>query len=64
MPFKEILYGLSYKNLILYGAVIPSFDSDEKKDEDDRNGNGDEEVLWVDDPKNRQRAIEIIQQMV
>lgn len=64
MPFKEVLYDLSYQNLILYGAVIPSFDSGDKKDNGDGKSGNNEEILWVDDPNNRQRAIEMIQKMV
>ena len=62
MPFKDILYNLSYRNLVLYGAVIPSFDTDGNKNK--RKSGDDEETLWVDDPANRNKAIEIIQQMV
>ena len=64
MPFKEVLYDLSYQNLILYGAVIPSFDSSDKKESGDGKSGNNEEILWVDDPNNRQRAIEMIQKMV
>ena len=64
MPFKEVLYNLSYRNLILYGAVIPSFDSGNRKDSGGGKASDGEEILWVDDPKNRQRAIEMISKMV
>ena len=64
MPIKEVLYNLSYRNLILYGAVIPSFDSGNRKDSSDGKASDGEEILWVDDPKNRQRAIEMISKMV
>ena len=45
-----MLYDISYENLILYGATIPSFDND-KKDNNSNNGKNDE-VIRADDPAN------------
>ena len=37
---------MSYANIILYGATIPSFDSDK-----DKNKHRDEEVVNLDNPE-------------
>ena len=51
MPIDYVLYDMSYANMILYGAVLPSIDSedDEKKDKK-------EEVINADDPANREKV--------
>lgn len=61
-----MIYNISFQNLTLYGAVIPSFGTGKKDNAASGGGKkgDDEEILWVTDPKNRQRAIEIISQMV
>lgn len=41
---------MSYANIIMFSAVIPSFDSDNKK----------EETLNADDPKNRKEIERIL----
>lgn len=59
MPFKDILYNLSYANLILYGAVIPSFDDGEKK----QKGKDGKDVLYAQDPRNRDMYLQLINNM-
>ena len=60
-----MIYDISFQNLTLYGAVIPSFGTGRKDTGEGAGRKGDkEEILWVTDPQNRQRAIEIISQMV
>lgn len=47
---------MSYVNVIMYGAVLPSYHS--KKDGSkgiDRNGK-EQEIVKADDPKNRERV--------
>lgn len=56
MPFKDILYNLSYANLILYGAVIPSLDDGEKKQKG-------KDVLYAQDPRNRDMYLQLINNM-
>ena len=56
MPFRDILYNISYANLILYGAVIPSIDSDEK-------GRNRKNVLDAQDPENREMYLNLISNM-
>lgn len=60
MPFRDVLFNMSYNNVIMYGAVIPSF----RKGYEGKKKEQEEEVIKVDDPKNRQRVIELINQMV
>lgn len=48
MPFRKILYGMSYANFILYGSAIPEFGGTK-----DGNGAGQpEEVVDSSDPNN------------
>lgn len=56
MPFRDILYNISYANLILYGAVIPSIDSDGK-------GRNRKNVLDAQDPENREIYLNLISNM-
>lgn len=56
MPFRDILYNISYANLILYGAVIPSIDSDGK-------GRNRKNVLDAQDPENREMYLNLISNM-
>ena len=59
MPFKDILYNLSYANLILYGAVIPSLDDGEKK----QKGKDGKNVLYAQDARNRDMYLQLINNM-
>lgn len=43
---------MSYPNLILYNAVLPSYNT---KDESDGSGSG-QEVIKADDPRNKERV--------
>lgn len=56
MPFRDILYNISYANLILYGAVIPSIDSEGK-------GRNRKNVLDAQDPENREIYLNLISNM-
>lgn len=48
-----VLYELSYTNLIMLGAALPSYDTD--KDDESK-----EEVIDASDPANQERAREIL----
>ena len=48
--FEYALYRLSYENIIMYGAVIPSFNSGGKAGEDGKNDGRSEETLSADNP--------------
>jgi len=56
VPFRDILYNISYANLILYGAVIPSIDSDGK-------GRNRKNVLDAQAPENREIYLNLISNM-
>lgn len=43
---------MSYPNLILYNAVLPSYNT---KDKSDDSGSG-QEVIKADDPRNKERV--------
>ena len=51
-PLDYVLYDLSYANLILLGATLPSYDPDRKK----RTPQGDQEVVRADDPRNKDKV--------
>ena len=52
-----MLYNISYANLILYGAVIPSLDGDGK-------GKGKKSnVIDAQDPRNREMYLNLINNM-
>ena len=57
MPFRDVLYNISYANLILYGAVIPSLDGDGKDNKGKKN------VIDAQDPKNREMYLNLINNM-
>lgn len=50
VPFDYVIYDMSYANVILYGAVIPSFDSDRDKDGKPKKN---EKVIDATDPANK-----------
>ena len=49
--FDYVLYDMSYENLVLYGATIPSIDTD-KKDNKNNDKSDKNEVIRADDPAN------------
>ena len=57
LTMEYVLYDMSYTNLIMYGAVIPSHKRE--KGEKDRD---EQDVVNVDDPRNRERVKEIFNQ--
>lgn len=53
LPIEYVLYELSYSNMILYSAVIPSYKSKWK----DGDGNKKEqEEIKADDPANKDKV--------
>lgn len=61
VPFDYVLYDLSYANLVLYGAVIPSYDSDDSKKDGKRFSSN--EVIDSRDPRNKERLYELFSNM-
>lgn len=51
---EYVLYDLSYANMIMYSAVIPSYKSRKDKKADE------EEVIDANDPKNRERIDQLL----
>jgi hypothetical protein len=45
-----VLYELSYVNMIMYSSVLPSYDSNK-----DKKSNTSQEVIKADDPANRDK---------
>lgn len=54
LPIDYVLYDMSYANVLLYGAVLPSFDN--VKTETQKS----EEVIKADDPANRDKVRNIL----
>ena len=48
---EYVLYDLSYANLILLGATLPSYDSEKHKA-----SHKNEEVIKADDPRNKEKV--------
>lgn len=57
LPIDYVLYDMSYVNMIMFGAVIPNYNSQKKG-----KGEKEQEIIKVDDPKNRERVKEIFDQ--
>ena len=54
---EYVLYDMSYANMIMYGAVLPSYKSSKK----DATGKaGDNEEINADDPRNRDKVRRIL----
>lgn len=52
MPVDYVMYDLSWANMILYGATLPSLNSGKDKPK----GGGKQEIIKADDPKNRDKV--------
>lgn len=48
-----VLYDLSYANLILLGATLPSYNSEKNKSD---RAKSNEEVINADDPNNKEKV--------
>ena len=60
LPIDYVLYDMSYVNLIMYGAVLPSYNSQTEKKDDDKK----QEEIKADDPAMKERARQIIDSLV
>ena len=61
LPFDYVLYEMSYANMVMYGAVLPSYKSPKGKGKW-KNGKGGGKAIKVDDPANRARVKKIMEQ--
>lgn len=50
IPVEYVLYDISYANIIMMGATLPSYNS--KRDKNKHN----QEVIMADDPRNKDRV--------
>jgi hypothetical protein len=50
IPFDYILNEMSLANMVMYDAVLPSYDSENEKNE----------VIKADDPRNKERVHDIL----
>lgn len=55
LPIDYVLYDLSYVNVIMYSATLPSYESKRGKNSPDKK----QEVVKADDPRNRERVRQI-----
>lgn len=59
---ETVLYDLSYVNVIMYGATLPSYEASRQDRERRRKGGADDgEVIKADDPGNRERVRKMIE---
>lgn len=56
LPFDYVLYEMSYTNLLMYGAVLPSYDDSKGKGK----GSREHKRIKADDPQNRGAVREIL----
>lgn len=54
LSIDYVLYDMSYANILLYGAVLPSFDNEKTEVGES------EEVIDADDPANREKVRKIL----
>jgi hypothetical protein len=53
LPPEYVLYDLSYANILLYSAVLPSYDTDREKSKDS-------DTIRADDPENKEKVRKIL----
>ena len=56
MPIDYVLYEMSYANMVLYGAVLPSY----RHKDGGKNGGSEkrkkQEIIRADDPRNKEKV--------
>lgn len=57
LPLDYVLYDMSYANMIMYGAVLPSYKSSKKNETGKAVGN---EKINADDPRNKDKVRSIL----
>ena len=55
LPIDYVLYDISYVNVIMYSATLPSYESKRDKNSPDKK----QDVVKADDPRNRERVRQI-----
>lgn len=56
LPLDYVLYDMSYVNMVMYGAVIPSYNGKHRKG----GGKGGQERIKADDPRNRAKVRKLL----
>lgn len=62
LSIEYVLYEMSYANLIMYGATLPSYHKKKEGKGKGDKGNG-EETISADDPRNNERLMALISEM-
>jgi hypothetical protein len=62
LPVDYVLYEMSYANMILYSAVLPSYDS-KKGNKGGGPDSKQQEIIKVDDPRNRDKVKHFFEQI-
>lgn len=57
LPFDYVLFDMSYANVIMYSAVLPSYDPKKK----DKKSGEPQKVIKADDPGNRDKVREFFE---
>jgi len=60
LSFEYILYEMSYANIIMYGAVLPSYDNEVNDKSESNTWKGKGERINADDPANREKVNKIL----
>ncbi len=59
---ETVLYDISYVNVIMYGATLPSYEASRQDRERRKKGRADDdERIKADDPQNRERVRKLIE---
>ena len=58
LPFDYVPYEVSYANMAMYGAVLPRYKG--RSDKEDKGDPSKQDVIKVDDPKNRDKVDKIL----
>ncbi len=61
LSIKYVLYDMSYANMIMYSAVIPSYNSENGNRFSDKSK--EQETIKADDPRNKARIRQILDSM-
>ena len=61
MPLDYVLYDISYANIVMLGATLPSIKSYKQRNGASAAGAAGQDVIDAEDPKNRERVTKFFQ---
>lgn len=61
LPLDYVLYEMSYVNMVMYSAVIPSYDP--KRDKETGNAEK-QDILKADDPRNTDKVMQLLENAI